>query len=158
MGSVPAAICPAIVSVATRMPSGPRSTPSIVKALAGQGFKSSVVAHGAALGTGVQVVERNPADRGFVPRPKRWVAEQTLGTLSFHRRLVRDYELPRHRGNSYYPESRVIPSWRSSGLCGGVGWLSLFGIIRRCCRVVIGVSPLSGGGEASGREDEDVRS
>jgi hypothetical protein len=26
----------------------------------------------------VQVVERNPADRGFVPQPKRRVAEQTL--------------------------------------------------------------------------------
>jgi hypothetical protein len=24
--------------------------------------------------------------------------------------LVRDYELPRHRGNSYYPEALVIPS------------------------------------------------
>jgi len=30
--------------------------------------------------------------RGFVPQPKRWVVEQTSGILSFHRRLVRDYE------------------------------------------------------------------
>jgi transposase len=65
---------------------------TVSKALAGQGFKNAVVAHGAASGTGVQVVERNPADRGLVLRPKRRVAEQTPGILSFHRRLVRDYE------------------------------------------------------------------
>ncbi len=61
-------------------------------ALVDQGFKSQVVAHGATVGIDVQVVERNPADRAFVPQPKRWVVEQTLGILSFHRRLVRDYE------------------------------------------------------------------
>ena len=47
-----------------------------------QGFKNSVVAHGATVGIDVQVVERNPADRGFVPQPKRWVVEQTFGILS----------------------------------------------------------------------------
>ncbi len=57
------------------------------KALVDQGFKSSVVSYGAAVGIDVQVVERNPADRGFVPQPKRWVVEQTFGILSFHRRL-----------------------------------------------------------------------
>jgi transposase len=76
------------------------TTPTVSTALAGQGFKSSVVAHGAGLGTGVQVVDRNPADKGFVPQPKRWVAEQTFGILSFHRRLVRDYE---HRPASSAP-------------------------------------------------------
>jgi hypothetical protein len=44
------------------------------------------------VGIDVQVVERNPADRGFVPQPGRWVVEQTLGILSFRRRLVRDCE------------------------------------------------------------------
>ena len=92
-------------------------------ALVDQGFKSSVVAHGAALGIGVQVVERNPADKGFVPQPKRWVVEQTFGILSFHRRLVRDYE---HRLSSsvsrvYWAMTDVMarrltgtsaPSWR----------------------------------------------
>jgi transposase len=68
------------------------STPSVSTALAGQGFKRSVVAHGAAVGIDVQVVERNPADKGFVPQAKRWVAGQTFGILSSHRRLVRDYE------------------------------------------------------------------
>jgi transposase len=67
-------------------------TSTVRKALVDQGFKSSVVAHGATVGIDAKVVERNPADRGFVPQPKRWVVEQTLGILSFHRRLVRDYE------------------------------------------------------------------
>lgn len=31
-------------------------------------------------------------DKGFVPQPIRWRAEQTNGTLMLHRRLVRDYE------------------------------------------------------------------
>jgi transposase len=68
------------------------STPTVSTARVDQGFKSSVVTHGAAVGIDVQVVERNPADKGFVPQAKRWVVEQTFGILSFHRRLVRDYE------------------------------------------------------------------
>jgi hypothetical protein len=63
---------------------------TVSKALAGQGFKSSVVSHGATVGIDVEAVERNPAGKGFVPRPKRWVAGQTFGVLSFCRRLVRD--------------------------------------------------------------------
>ena len=73
--------------------------------------------------TWLQVVQRNPADRGFVPQPKRWVVEQTFGILSFHRRLVRDYE---HRLSSsasrvYWAMTDVMarrltgastPSWR----------------------------------------------
>jgi hypothetical protein len=67
-------------------------TGTVSKALVDQGFKNAVVAYGATAGIDVEVVERNPADKGFVPQPKRWVAEQTFGILSFHRRLVRDYE------------------------------------------------------------------
>jgi hypothetical protein len=40
----------------------------------------------------------------------RWPVERTLSWITRHRRTVRDYELPRHRGNSYYPEALVIPS------------------------------------------------
>jgi transposase len=65
---------------------------SVTKALVDQGFKNTVVAHGAGLGIDVEIVERNPADKGFVPQPKRWVVEQTYGILMFHRRLVRDHE------------------------------------------------------------------
>lgn len=67
------------------------TTPTVTAALVDQGFKNSVVAHGVALGIDVQVVERNPADRRFVPQAKRWVVEQTFGILSFHRCLVRSW-------------------------------------------------------------------
>ncbi|MBO3753207.1 IS5 family transposase [Streptosporangiaceae bacterium NEAU-GS5] len=98
---------------------------SVRTALVDQGFKNTVVDHGAALGIDVQVIERNPADKGFVPQPKRWVVEQTYGILSLHRRLVRDYE---HRPASsesrvYWAMSDVMarrltgtcaPSWRQA--------------------------------------------
>lgn len=77
-------------------------TGTVQKALVDQGFKNAVLAHGARVGIDVEIVERNPADIGFVPQPKRWVVEQTYGTLALHRRLVRDYE---HRTAS--SESRV---------------------------------------------------
>ncbi|MEW2050795.1 IS5 family transposase [Streptomyces sp. NPDC005476] len=77
-------------------------TDTVQKALVDQGFKKTVVAHGEQVGIEVEVVERNPADTGFVPQPKRWVVEQTNGILMLHRRLVRDYE---HRPAS--AESRV---------------------------------------------------
>ncbi|GAB3904243.1 transposase [Microbispora bryophytorum] len=73
--------------VATATPPG-----SVRTALVDQGFKNAVAAHGATLGITVQTIERNPADKGFVPQPKRWVVEQTYGILALHHRLVRDYE------------------------------------------------------------------
>ncbi|GGY13281.1 hypothetical protein GCM10010326_00650 [Streptomyces xanthochromogenes] len=48
--------------------------------------------YGARLGIDVEIVQRNPGTKGFAPQPKRWVVEQTLGTLMLHRRLARDYE------------------------------------------------------------------
>jgi transposase len=100
-------------------------TDTVHKALVDQGFKNAVLTHGASLGIDVEIVERNPADKGFVPQPKRWVVEQTYGILGFHRRLVRDYE---HRPASsesrvYWAMSDVMtrrltgtssPSWRSA--------------------------------------------
>lgn len=77
-------------------------TPTITKALVDQGFKNAVVAHGAKAGIDVEIVERNPQDKGFVPQPIRWRVEQTLGTLMLHRRLVREYEI-----NPATSESRV---------------------------------------------------
>ncbi|WP_254398458.1 transposase, partial [Streptomyces sp. AC558_RSS880] len=70
---------------------------SVRKALADQGFKNQVVMHGAGLGIDVEIVQRDPQVKGFVPQPKRWRAEQTYGILTLHRRLVRDYE---HRPSS----------------------------------------------------------
>ncbi|GAA2771491.1 IS5-like element ISSco3 family transposase [Streptomyces lavendulae subsp. grasserius] len=64
------------------------------KALVDQGFKEAVIVHGALLDIGVEVVRRSSADqgKGFVPQPKRWVVEQTNGTLMLHRRLTREYD------------------------------------------------------------------
>jgi transposase len=97
----------------------------VTKALVDQGFKNTVVDHGARLGIDVEIVERNPADQGFVPQPKRWIVEQTYGTLMLHRRLVRDYEhLPASsESRVYWAMSDVMsrrltrapaPSWRST--------------------------------------------
>lgn len=55
-------------------------------------FKETVAIHGAKLGIDVEVAQRAAGERGFRPQPKRWVIEQTFGTLMLHRRLVRDYE------------------------------------------------------------------
>lgn len=66
--------------------------PGVSKAFVDAGFKDQVAIHGAALGIDVQVVSRLDGQSGFRPLPKRWVVEQTQGTLIPHRRLVRDYE------------------------------------------------------------------
>ncbi|MFI6505493.1 IS5 family transposase [Nonomuraea typhae] len=101
---------------------------AVTEALVDQGSKNAVVDHGARLGIDVEIVKRNPAtpaNRGFVPQPKRWIAEQTYGTLMLHRRLVRDYEhLPassesRVHGAMTAVMSRRLtrdgaPSWRST--------------------------------------------
>jgi transposase len=76
---------------------------TVTKALVDQGFKNKVVEHGKTVGIDVEIVERNPDQRGFVPQAKRWIVEQTNGILMFYRRLVRDYE---HRAAS--SRSRVF--------------------------------------------------
>ncbi|MDQ1033370.1 transposase [Streptomyces umbrinus] len=100
-------------------------TDAVEKALVDQGFKNAVVAHGEKVGIEVEVVERNPAQTGFVPQAKRWVVERAYGILMLHRRLVRDYE---HRPRSsesrvYWAMTSVIlrrltgataPAWRTS--------------------------------------------
>ncbi|MDN3028400.1 hypothetical protein [Streptomyces sp. S.PB5] len=37
-------------------------------------------------------MQRDPGTKGFTPAPKRWIVEQTFGTLLLHRRPARDYE------------------------------------------------------------------
>ncbi|GGX41517.1 IS5 family transposase [Streptomyces noursei] len=68
------------------------SAPTVTKAWTDAGFKNAVVEHGARLGIDVETVRRQPGAHGFAPEPKRWVVEQTFGTLMLHRRLARDYE------------------------------------------------------------------
>jgi len=40
----------------------------------------------------ITIVKRTDDTKGFVVLPRRWVVERTLGWLTRHRRLVRDYE------------------------------------------------------------------
>ncbi|CAL9656594.1 IS5 family transposase ISScl1 (plasmid) [Streptomyces sp. enrichment culture] len=100
-------------------------TDAVEKALVDQGFKNAVVAHGDKVGIEVEVVERNPAQTGFVPQAKRWVVERAYGILMLHRRLVRDYEhLPRSsESRVYWAMTAVIlrrltgmtvPAWRTA--------------------------------------------
>jgi hypothetical protein len=113
-------------AIGTALLSKVAATASTVnKALVDQGFKNTVVEHGQKLGIEVEIAPRNPQDTGFVPQPIRWRAEQSLGTLMLHRRLVRDYE-----SNPKTSESRVYwaitanmlrrltgtrtPTWRSA--------------------------------------------
>jgi len=77
-------------------------------ALVDQGFKNTVVEHGASLGIEVQIVARNPANSGFVPEPIRWRVEQADGLNMLERRLAREYE---HALSC--SESRIY--WASAG-------------------------------------------
>jgi hypothetical protein len=85
-------------------------TRTVTRAYVDAGFKDDIAIHGAVHGITVEQVKRNTTATGFVPVAKRWVVERTYGTLTLRRRLMREYELPRDRGNSYYPEVLVIPS------------------------------------------------
>lgn len=95
------------------------------RALVDQGFKDAMVIHGALLGVSVDIVRRNPEDRGFVPQPKRWVVEQVNGTLILHRRLVREYDhRPENSASRVYWATTAnmarrlttpTPPWRESG-------------------------------------------
>ena len=40
----------------------------------------------------LEVVTREPGQKGFAVLPRRWIVERTFGWLIRHRRLVRDYE------------------------------------------------------------------
>ena len=66
--------------------------PGVVRAWADSGCKRSVIERGAGHGIDVEVVSKDPGQKGFAPLPKRWAAERTFGWWMLHRRLVRDYE------------------------------------------------------------------
>ena len=66
--------------------------PGVVRAWADSGYKRSVIELGAKHGIEVEVVSKDPGQKGFAPLPKRWAVERTFGWWMLHRRLVRDYE------------------------------------------------------------------
>ncbi|MFI7438325.1 IS5 family transposase [Micromonospora haikouensis] len=67
-------------------------TPTVTRAFVDAGFKQDLALHGAVLGIDIEVVKRSDTRPGFVPIRRRWIVEQTYGTLMLHRRLVREYE------------------------------------------------------------------
>lgn len=69
-----------------------RRYPTVAIAWVDSGYKQSVIDTGAQHGIDVQVVTKEPQQRGFKPQRKRWAVERTFGWLMMHRRLVRDYE------------------------------------------------------------------
>ena len=68
-------------------------TPTVTHAWVDAGFKQDFAVHGAVRGIDIEVVKRSDALPGFVPVKKRWIVEQTFGTLMLQRRLVREYEI-----------------------------------------------------------------
>ncbi|KXK59699.1 hypothetical protein AWW66_22730 [Micromonospora rosaria] len=88
-------------------------TPTVTRAWVDAGFKQDLALHGAVLGIDIEVVKRSDTRPGFVPVRKRWIVEQTYGTLMLHRRLVREYEIR--------PESSVSRTW----------WASTANMVRR---------------------------
>jgi transposase len=99
--------------------------PQVEVAWADSGYKQSVIDSGAAYGIDVQVVTKDPQQRGFVPQRKRWAVERTFGWLMLHRRLVRDYETNPRRSRAMIHWAMIdnmsrrltgesTPSWRDN--------------------------------------------
>lgn len=66
--------------------------PGLRKAWVDGGYRKHFIDHAATLGVDLEIVQRAPGARGFIPIPKRWAVERTYGWLMLHRRLARDYE------------------------------------------------------------------
>ena len=60
--------------------------PGVVRAWADSGYKRSVIERGAGHGIEVEVVSKDPGQKGFAPLPKRWAVERTFGWWMLHRR------------------------------------------------------------------------
>jgi transposase len=66
--------------------------PAVTKTWVDSGYQRSVTERGAAHGIDVEVVRKDPGQKGFAPLPNRWAVERTFGWWMLHRRLVRDFE------------------------------------------------------------------
>ena len=97
--------------------------PSVKTAWVDSGYKQSVIDRGAQHGIDVQVVTKDPQQRGFKPQRKRWAVERTFGWLMLHRRLARDYETNPQRSRAMIHWAMIdnmsrrltgesTPSWR----------------------------------------------
>ncbi|MFD0277817.1 IS5 family transposase [Kitasatospora sp. NPDC127111] len=67
--------------------------PGVRKVWVDQGFAGRLVEWTAQiLGRDLEIVRKEPNQRGFQVQPKRWAVERTFSWLTAHRRLARDYE------------------------------------------------------------------
>lgn len=67
--------------------------PNIAKIWADGGYKEGIVVWVKdVLKAVLEIVQREPGQKGFAVQPKRWVVERTLAWLSNYRRLSKDYE------------------------------------------------------------------
>ncbi|MFJ3786310.1 IS5 family transposase [Streptomyces sp. NPDC090093] len=67
--------------------------PGVKKIWADQGFAGRLADWVAqVLGRELEIVRKDPGQRGFQVQPKRWAVERTFSWLTAHRRLARDYE------------------------------------------------------------------
>lgn len=67
--------------------------PGVRKIWADQGFAGRLVDWTAqTLGRELEIVRKDPDQRGFQVQSKRWAVERTFSWLTAHRRLARDYE------------------------------------------------------------------
>jgi transposase len=100
-----------------------RAHSTVAVAWVDSGYKQSVIDVGARNGVDVQVVTKDPQQRGFKPQRKRWAVERTFGWLMLHRRLVRDYETNPRRSRAMIHWAMIdnmsrrltgesTPSWR----------------------------------------------
>lgn len=71
----------------------------MTKAWVDTGYRTKTIDHGAHLGVDVEVVRRDPDEKGFKAIPRHWIVEQTFGWL-MHRRLARDFETHSHRSEA----------------------------------------------------------
>jgi transposase len=96
---------------------------SVGKVWVDSGYQRSVLDRGAEHGIEVEVVSKDPGQKGFRPLPKRWAVERTLGWLVLHRRLARDYETLPERSRTMLHWSMIdnmsraltgesTPTWR----------------------------------------------
>ena len=80
------------------LPSVLRAQPRLEQLWADAGYAGGTLArqlraHAAHPGLRLDIVRRSdPAPKGFVVQPKRWIIERTFGWLMQARRLARDYE------------------------------------------------------------------
>lgn len=98
--------------------------PRVSKAWVDSGYRQSVIDTGAKHNITVEVVTKEPNQKGFIPQHKRWAIERTFGWIMQHRRLARDYETLPERSRTMIHWAMIdvmgrrltgesTPSWRS---------------------------------------------